>query len=169
VTQPRFTPIEARDAVRAAKHLGPPRPWVAHRPAEHRKESPVERRRIGAAGPDQGYALLLAESMRDAIILGHGEHLDDALAVAVQVALRRAAGFGRAPIRADLETALTLLSYLSPISDEAAEIRRATVIGASHDPWRRREIAESIPDDVCALDPKRAAEFAVDWTTTTAP
>lgn len=165
MTQPRFTPIEARDSVRPAKHLGPPQPWVLHRPGEHRKESSGLQRRVGAAGPDQGYALLLAEHLRDSVVLGHGEQIDDALAVTVQTALRRAARLGRAPVRADIETALTLLSYRDPISDDAVAIRRSVVSGAAHDSWRCREIAESIPDDVLVLDPAAAAAFAIEWTT----
>jgi hypothetical protein len=164
VTQPRFTPIETRDEVRPAKHLDPPRPWTPHRPGEHRHGVSNGRARIGTAGPDQGYALRLAEAFRDGIVLGVGEHVDDALAVATQVALGRAARFGRAPVRVDLETALTLLSYLSPISDEAAARRRSTITGASHDLWRCRAIAATIDDATLALDPISAANHAVDWT-----
>jgi hypothetical protein len=140
---------------------------MLHRPGEHRKVAPGPRRRVGAAGPDQGYALLLAEHLADTVVLGHGEHIDDVLAVAVQVALVRAARLGRAPVRADLETALTLLAFLSPISDDAVRVRRSIVTGASHDSWRCREIAELISDEALALDPAAAAVFALDWTTAT--
>jgi hypothetical protein len=166
VTQPRFTPIEARDEVRAAKRLDPPRPWTTHRPAEHLPGAAIGRTRIGTAGPDQGYALRLAQGLRDTVVLAHGEHLEDALALAVQVALRRASRFGRAPVRADVEAALAHLSYLGPISDEAAAARRAYVTGAAHDIWRCREIAGIVPDELLALGPADAATHAVDWTAT---
>jgi hypothetical protein len=164
VTQPRFTPIETRDEVRPAKHLDPPRPWRAHRPAEHRPGGVPGRVRIGTAGPDQGYALRLAERFRDILVLGEGEHVEDALALATQVALRRAARFGRAPVRADLEVGLILFSFLAPVSEEAVAVRRAVITGAAHDLWRCRAIAESIDDDALALDPSSAAARATDWT-----
>jgi hypothetical protein len=164
VTQPRFTPIETRDEVRPAKRLDPPRPWTAHRPGEHRPGVATGRSRIGTAGPDQGYALRLVDGFRDAVVLGTGEHIDDALAVATQVALRRAARFGRAPVRADLEVGLNLFSYLSPISDESVAVRRSTVTGASHDLWRCRAIAETIADDALSLDAAGAAIHTIDWT-----
>jgi hypothetical protein len=137
---------------------------VSHRPGEYHKVAAGVRTRVGAAGPDQGYALLLAEGVSDRVVLGHSEHIEDALAVAIQIALRRASKFGRAPVRADLETALALLSYLSPISDEAVLLRHAKVMGASHDLWRCRAIAESVDDDALALGPAAAAAAAIDWT-----
>jgi hypothetical protein len=168
VTQPRFTPIEARDEVRAAKHLDPPRPWTTHRPGEYRPGEASVRSRIGTVGSDQGYALRLAEGIKSSVVLGHGEHLDDALAVAIQVALRRAERFGRAPVRGDLDAAIALLSYDRPIGDAAAAARRAIVTGAAHDSWRCREVAEGVRDDALALGPADAANHAIDWTTTPA-
>jgi hypothetical protein len=169
VTQPRFTPIESRDEVRAAKHLDPPRPWTAHRPAEHRPGAALGRSRIGTAGPDQGYALRLAEGVRDALVLGRGEHVDDAMAVATQVALRRAARFGRAPVRRDLESAMALLSFDGPVSAEVAALRSAAITGAAHDRWRCRAIAELVPDDALSVDPGLAASHAIAWPAVTAP
>ena len=165
MTQPRFTPIETRDEVRPAKHLDPPRRWTPHRPAEHRRDDGDARRsRIGVAGPDQGYALRLAESVRDSVVLGPGEHIDDALAIATQVALRRASLFGRAPVKSDLQVAVALLSYGSALSDEAVGARRSAVTGVSHDLWRCREIAAWFDDDAIAESVDRAPSRAIDWT-----
>ena len=163
MTQPRYAPIEALDEVRPAKHLGVPYPWRAHRPAEHTPGATPERVRLGTAGPDQGYALLLAEQIRGELELGNGEHPEDALAVLVQVALRRAARFGRAPVRADLEVALRLLSYASTVSEETVNARRRLVTGASHDPWLRREVAELVPEDVLGATTSDAVVRSVDW------
>jgi hypothetical protein len=167
VTQPRFTPIESRDEVRATKHLDPPRRWTPHRPAEFRRDPGASVVRLGTAGPDQGYALRLAAALEDSIVLGHGEHREDALALAVQVALRRASMIGRAPVRGDIEFALNLLSYRTPLSDEGVAARRATVTGVAHDHWRCREIAASVPDEVLALGPAAVGAHAVEWTATT--
>ena len=169
MTQPRYTPIESRDEVRAAKHLDPPRPWTAHRPAEHRPGAAAGRSRIGTAGPDQGYALRLAEGVRDSLVLGRGEHVDDAIAVTTQVALRRAARFGRAPVRRDLESAIGLLSFDVAISDDAAAHRSAAITGAAHDHWRCRELAELVPDDALGVDPGLVASHAIAWPSVTAP
>jgi hypothetical protein len=170
VSQPRYTPIAARDEVRPQKHLEPPRPWRAHRPAEH-AAGPLapSRTRIGAVGSDQGYALRLAEAIAGELVLGNGEHADDALAVIVQIALRRAARFGRAPVRTDLEVARTLLSYDTVVSDEAAKVRRATVVGAAHDTWRCREIADLVPAEAVSGSVAEAAEAALDWATISLP
>lgn len=168
MTQPRYTPIESRDEVRAAKHLAPPRPWTAHRPAEHRPGTALGRARIGTAGPDQGYALRLAEGFRDALVLGDGEHRDDALTVATQVALRRAARFGRAPVRADLESAIALLSFDAPLPDETSARRRAAITGAAHDHWRCCALAEMVADEALGVAPALAATYAVDWSSASA-
>ncbi len=163
MTQPRYAPIESRDEIRATKHLDPPRPWKVHRPGEHRPGPVLGRSRLGTAGPDQGYALRIAESLRASVVLGHGEHVDDALAVATQVALRRAAIFGRAPVRGDLEVALALLAYDAPISAEGAAQRRATVTGAAHDLWHCREVAASVDEAVLRMTAAEAANHAVVW------
>ena len=170
MSQPRYTPIEARDEVRPQKHLEPPRPWRAHRPGEHSAGPTVaSRTRAGVTGSDQGYALRLAEGIAPEVVLGSGEHADDALAMIVQVALRRAAGFGRAPVRTDLEVAKALLSYDTVVSDEAARARRATVVGAAHDTWRCREIADLVPSEAFSGSLAEANAAALDWTAISLP
>lgn len=145
-------------------HLDPPRRWIAHRPGEHRPGPPSGRSRVGTSGPDQGYALRLADALRESVVLGPGEHIDDALAVSTQIALRRASRFGRAPVRADLEAALALMSYAAPLSEPAVERRRAVVSGSAHDLWRCQEFAASIADEVLGYGADEAAAHALDWT-----
>jgi hypothetical protein len=67
---------------------------------------------LGVQGPDQGYAIKLANRFRGTLHLEPGEHEDDALAGALGVALRRSSLFGRAPVVHDLTIALTAFGFL---------------------------------------------------------
>ena len=67
---------------------------------------------MGHQGPDQGYALKLAQSFAGRLVLAAGEREDDALAGCCAVALRRASIFGRAPVMHDLRLALELFGFL---------------------------------------------------------
>lgn len=145
MTQPKFAPIAQEDEVRPAYRLEPPAPWRASRPAEIRPASSPTIRGGGVPGPDQGYALRLAERFEGALVLEPGEHAEDVLAAAVAIGLRRAASFGRAPVSDDIELPLVLFGYLAPASPDEVERRRPLVAGASHDYVRLRSIVESIP------------------------
>jgi hypothetical protein len=146
MTQPKFAPISAKDEVREAYHLESPRPWRAHRPAEHGAPERFAPGR-GVPGPDQGYALALAARLAGRLVLQAGEHAEDALAGAVVIAMRRAAAIGRAPVLGDLEFALELFGFLAP-ADDGVVARRASFRGVAHDYRRQRALAESVPDEV---------------------
>src|SRR5487761_2092678 len=113
MTQPKFAPIPIEDEARPAAKLDVPRPWTPHRPGEFSPTSPTRQIGIASAGPDQGYATLLARRFVDRIVLGDDEHLDDALAAGIAVAMRRAALFGRAPVAKDVEVGLASLGFLA--------------------------------------------------------
>jgi hypothetical protein len=161
MTQPKYAPIAIADEVRPASKLEPPKPWVPHRPAEHRRGNRVPGGGLGSPGPDQGYALGLAARFKDRLVLGNGEHEEDAVAASIAVALRRASVFGRAPVLQDLEFAFGLLGYLAEVPAETAEERRAVVSGASHDYWICRRIADLVPDETVRAVKKPLAPF--DW------
>lgn len=157
MTQPKFAPILEQDEVRGTDKLGPPAAWEPHRPGESR---PAPHARdaagLGIPGPDQGYALGLADRFKARLVLEPGEHAEDVLAGAVAIALRRAALFGRAPVTADVELALGLFKYV--IGDEGtwptselAAWRRERFAGAAHDYWRRRRLADMIPESTLRL------------------
>ena len=164
MTQPKFAPILEQDEVRGGYQLGVPAPWVPHRPGESR---PTPKLRdpagLGFPGPDQGYALELANRFADLLALEPGEHADDVLAGAVAIALRRAAIFGRAPVAADIELALRLFKYIIgeqgtwPPTD-LLEWRREHFAGAAHDYWRCRSLADTVPGTTLRLSPKTMAE-----------
>ncbi|MGH9026540.1 MAG: hypothetical protein ACRDWD_10580 [Acidimicrobiia bacterium] len=105
---------------------------------------------FGAPGPNIGYALTLAERMRDQLALADGEHTDDALALVGEIAMRRAAGFGRAPVKTDLEIARTILGWSAdgaPWPDEGFVAWRTKAIrDAAHEYERRRALVDAVPE-----------------------
>jgi hypothetical protein len=164
MTQPKFAPIMEQQEVREVQRFGAPASWTPHRPGESRP-APREKSAagLGIPGPDQGYALALANRYHDRLVLDPDERAEDVLAGAVAIALRRAAIFGRAPIAADIELALGLFKYL--VSDEETwpsgdlvALRRERFAGAAHDYWRRRALAEAVPEAALQLNPQSLAE-----------
>jgi hypothetical protein len=161
MTQPKFAPIAAADEVRPAYRVDTPRPWVPHRPGEHAKATAVGGKGRGAPGPDQGYALGLAERLRERLVLTSGEHAEDALLAGVLLGLRRASSYGRAPVLGDIELGLELLGYLADAPADLVAYRRGLVDGLDHDYWRQRLLAESVP--LSSLREKRAEVAALGW------
>jgi hypothetical protein len=103
--------------------------------------------------------LELAARFVDRLALEPGERVEDVLAGAVAVAMRRAAMFGRAPVGADIELALELFGYLAPDDgkpppSELVAFRRERFAGADHDYWRRRALADEVPGDALRLKPE---------------
>jgi len=161
MTQPKFSPILEGDEVRDALRSAPPDAWVPHRPSEFRRGTEAGHS-FGVAGPDQGYALYLAERFEDRLELEVGEHAEDVLAGAVAIALRRAALFGRAPIGTDVALSLELFGYLPTGGDQSVprdliELRRALFAGVAHEYWRLDELARSVPEAALRLDPAEVA------------
>jgi len=169
MTQPRFAPIAIEDEVRPIASLEPPRAWTSHRPGDFRAGErtsgslATRRRREGAPGPDQGYALRLAEHAAQSIALAPGEHREDALAAAVAIALRRAARLGRAPVAKDITYGLSVLGFTGELPPEHAAARRALIAGAAHDYWRQRAIADLVPEDHLLEEPAAVASAALSW------
>ncbi len=153
MTQPRFAPIQYEDEVRGGYQLSPPERWVAKRPADYTGQPTTFRRGEGVPGPDQGYALLLADRIADRLVLASGEHRSDVVSAGVAIALRRAAIFGRAPVLADLEVAFGVLGYLHSAPAALVAARRRFVDGAYHDDWKARELVASVPESVLREPP----------------
>jgi hypothetical protein len=142
MTQPKFTPILIEDEVRKATKLAVPRPWSPHRPSEFRPGPRPSGGASGAPGPDQGYALTLAARLAPRVVLAEGERIEDAIAAALAIGLRRAAIFGRAPVSADLEFALASLGFLGSVDAATAVRRQKLISGLSHDYFRQRRLAD---------------------------
>lgn len=143
MAQPEYVPVIPRDRVRVSERLPTPDGWLPNRVAEVRGQGGQPTGpRFGIAGPDQGYALKLARHLHDRVVLAPGEHLDDAVAGCLGVALRRAARYGRAPILHDVELGLAVWGFMGPAPDDLVEFRRPLFAEASHHYDDQRVIAE---------------------------
>ena len=110
----RARPADRQGRAPTSRPTSCPTPGRADRPGELDGPQP-EGTRLGFQGPDQGYALKLAdERIRPRLQLSRGEHADDAISGCVGIAMRRASLYGRAPVIHDLTIAFTIWGYLDP-------------------------------------------------------
>jgi hypothetical protein len=84
------------------------------------------------------------------------ESADDALGVMGEIAMKRAALFGRAPVMTDIDVAASLLGYSGEVDPGFVEWRTHAVQGAHHDYERRRSIVDAVPDGVLRMPPQVA-------------
>lgn len=163
---PDYVPTDPTEKVR--KYTSPPRrgdSWVADRPGDIGGPQPTGPR-LGAQGPDQGYALTLVKLFKGKLHLGDVAH-DDAVAGCVAVATKRSALFGRGPVVHDLTAAFTIFGFLdeSP-PNELADLRSGLFAQVhSHHHYReRRAIADLVPDEALHR-PHTAveADYRADW------
>jgi hypothetical protein len=140
-------------------HLPAAQSWRADRPGDLVAGQPTGTL-MGRPGPNVGYALMLAGRRRDALALAAHEHAADAVAVIAELAMKRAASFGRAPIMPDVQIAATLLGYEGERDDAFASWRSGAVHGADHEYGVRRAIVDAVPDSVLRLPPKVPALVA---------
>jgi hypothetical protein len=135
-------------------HLPAAHAWKADRPGDLVAGQPTGHL-LGRPGPNVGYALTLAERLRDSLQVLPHEHVADALSVIAELAMKRAASYGRAPTLPDVEIAATLLGYRGGQVDESfADWRRQVVHGAEHEYGVRRALVDAVPDAVLRLPPK---------------
>ena len=168
VAAPSYVPATAKAP---SIYRSPPRrgdPWVADRPGEVVGGESSAGPGLGNQGPDQGYALNLAERFAGRLTLAPGEREDDALAGCVAVALRRASMFGRAPVMHDLRVALELFGFLDDADAELVAWRRTRFAGAAghHGYHLKVRLADQVPAESLRLTPASAATArAADWRT----
>ena len=161
---PDYVPVPLAEQPRRSLALPPSRRWAADRPADLVGGQPSGPR-FGSPGPDQGYALNLAARFGERVQVTKGEHVDDALAGAAAVALRRASMFGRAPVFHDLELALQLWGFLGEAPDDLVEYRRRHFPGAAHHYWDQRDIADLVPEATLRMTPAQVKTRMGDWRT----
>jgi hypothetical protein len=153
-----FVPERLEDEPRQEQNLAPgvkmpaARSWVANRPGDLPAGWPTGKL-LGSPGPNIGYALTLANRVRDQLSLAPHEHADDAIAVVAEIAMRRAALFGRAPVLRDVEFGLQILGYRGDADAEFVAWRMRAVQGAHHDYYERRSLVDAIPVDILRLAP----------------
>jgi hypothetical protein len=133
------------------------RQWVANRPGDLPAGQPAGKL-LGSPGPNVGYALTLANRVRDQFAIAPHEHLDDAVAVVAEVAMRRAALFGRAPVMRDIEFGAYIMGYTGDDAPDFVAWRVRAVQGAHHNYYERRALVDAIPVDVLRLVPAALPE-----------
>ncbi|HEX6312890.1 MAG TPA: hypothetical protein VF152_14850 [Acidimicrobiia bacterium] len=157
-----YVPSRLEDEPRQLPNLAPgvkippPKAWRPDRPGDLPVGQP-HGSLLGNPGPNIGYAMSLAERVRDRVALSPHEHVDDALGVVAELAMRRAASFGRAPVMTDVDVALTLLGYQGDAPADFVEWRTRVVHGAHRGYEVRRRIVDAVPLDVLRLPPDRVA------------
>lgn len=169
---PRFAPVSPVEEVRtyeSPEHI--PDAWKPSRPADIIGRQPVGPR-LGYQGPDQGYVLTLVKHMRSRVHVSSGEDIDDALRGCSLIALRRASLFGRAPVMADLELALTIWGFLDSNSPgDLVGARKKHFEGVRntlHHYAEARELADLVPESTLRLTPAVArTRMPADWRTLT--
>jgi hypothetical protein len=163
-----YVPERLEDAPRQEPNLAPgvkippARPWRADRPGDLPAGQP-HGTLLGSPGPNVGYALTLARRARDRLTLGPHEHADDALAVVGEIAMKRAAALGRAPVMSDVETAMTLLGYTGEAPVDFAEWRARAVHGAHHDYQARRALVDAASPDVLRLRADKLGDHVAEF------
>lgn len=157
---PKFAPVSPTDVVRtyeSPEHV--PDGWSPDRPAEIEGRQPGGHR-LGYQGPDQGYALSLAERFRDKLFVSPGESVHDAIRGAINIALRRASLFGRAPVIHDLTIAFTIWGLLDRGAAVDLVARRTELFEGvgkiSHNYTQGRMIADLVPEATLRLTPEAA-------------
>jgi hypothetical protein len=158
-----FVPADLADLPRHKQNLPPglapppARDWRADRPGDLSGAQP-DGALLGRPGPNVGYAYTLAARAREQLSLAETEHADDAIAVIAEIAAKRAASFGRAPVMGDIDVAIALLGY-DGVADDAFVAKRARLVHeASHSYIRRRALVDAVPESLLR---KRMAEVAL--------
>jgi hypothetical protein len=164
MTQPSYVPIVEADQVRPAYRLRTPLPWRADRVADLRTVGQPRGRELGVPGPDQGYALLLAQRLfEEHLRLVPGITAEDALVGAGALASARAALFGRAPVARDVEMALTLYGFLGDAPVDLLSWRSPMFQAVAHDYERQRQIVDVVPEATRRLTPEQVHARLEQW------
>ncbi|HEX7522147.1 MAG TPA: hypothetical protein VF441_08840 [Acidimicrobiia bacterium] len=151
-----YIPARLEDEPRQETNLAPgvklpaANAWRADRPGDLEAGQPSGAL-LGSPGPNVGYALTLVERIKDQLVTAPHEHLDDAMGVIAEIAMKRAALFGRAPVMADIDAARALLGYDGNVPADFVEWRVGAVHDADHDYIRRRSLVDAVPDDLLRL------------------
>jgi hypothetical protein len=164
MTQPSYAPIAEADKVRPAYSPQTPIGWRARRVAELRSPEHPVGPGLGVPGPDQGYALLVAQELFfEQLQLSSGVSVEDALRGCSAVACARAAHFGRAPMGKDVEFALVLFGFLGDAPADLIEWRTPLFQAAAQDYVAQRRIVGSVPTEQLQLTPDQVRARLADW------
>ena len=165
---PKFAPVSPVDNSRVyGSHDIVPGSWKPNRPGDLVGFQP-EGVRLGYQGPDQGFALKIAEGFRDRLQLQPGEHAGDAIQGCLGIALRRASIFSRAPVVHDLTIAFTLWGFLDDSPPAELKALRAQLFeGVSntlHHYDEARALVDMVPEPTLRMSPAQvAAAYPARW------
>lgn len=164
---PKFAPTPAFDDSRS--YTSPavaPASWSPDRPGDITGFQPSGEQ-LGNQGPDQGFAIKIANGFTDRLRLRSGEHAADALRGCLGVGLKRASLFRRAPVVHDLTIAFTIWGFLDADPPaELVEYRKGLFAGVGHPHHytEARAIADMVPASTLHLSPQQvAAAYPAQW------
>ncbi|MEO5724706.1 MAG: hypothetical protein ABIQ39_14050 [Ilumatobacteraceae bacterium] len=158
---PQFAPVSPIDDVRgyeSAPYV--PDTWMPDRPGEIRSFQPLGPQ-LGRPGPDIGYALKLARLLSDRVHLQPGERLDAAVGGCVGIAMRRAAGLGRAPTVYDMTVAFTIWGFFDEAPPADLVLARLVAFDGLEDVAghyeQARQLVDQVPEATLRLTPQQVA------------
>lgn len=165
---PKFTPVDPTDTPRSYQspdHV--PSSWMPNRPGEIADFQP-HGDRLGSPGPDQGYAIKIANSLRPKLHLQPGENGEDVVRGCLGVALHRASMFSRAPVIHDLTIAFTVWGYFTDAPpQDLVELRMPLFEGlrhVGHHYAESRVVVDRVPADTLRQTPAQVeAAFPAEW------
>jgi hypothetical protein len=158
---PKFAPTDPRDTQYYASPDVVPARWTPDRPGIVDGLQPVGPR-LGAQGPDQGFALTLARRRAGRLHVVPPLTKEDAIRGCLTIALRRASLFSRAPVVHDVDIAFTIWGFYdhNPPSDLGA--RRVELFegvgNINHHYAEGRAIADLVPEEALRLTPAEVRE-----------
>lgn len=171
MSAPKFAPAPVLDEVRT--YSSPevaPAAWSNDRPTDIEGFQPAGER-LGYQGPDQGYGLMLANRLRHRVHASGGVSVDDAVRGCLNIALKRASLFGRAPVIHDLNIAFTMWGFFDANAPHDLVARRSELfkgVGNVHHYVEGRAIADLVPDSTLRMTPTAvAASSPAAWRTLT--
>lgn len=164
---PKFTPVSPTDHPRhyeSPDHV--PEAWMPERPGDIDGFQPIGPQ-LGYPGPDQGFALRVANRLRPTLKL-QGENVDDVIRGCLGVATRRASMFSRAPMIHDVTIAFTIWGFLDPEPpSDLVALRRRMFEGLRlvvHHYTEARAVADLPPDSTLRMTPAEvAAAYPAHW------
>jgi hypothetical protein len=167
-----YVPSEIGDRPRQQQNLPPglamppARDWRADRPGDLTAPGDaahVDGALMGRPGPNIGYAYTLAARTCSRLRLSPHEHGEDVIAVLAEIAGKRAARFGRAPVIGDIDVAVELLGFDGTADEAFVELRARLLHDAGHDYTRRRELVDAVPEELLRLRGTALAERVAEW------
>ena len=165
VAAPSYVPNSLQQQPRRGLALPPARAWRQDRPGEVPAAQPVGPQ-LERPGPDLGYALRLVRQFEDRLVLTPPLSTADVVDGCIEVAMARAALFGRAPVVHDLDIAFRIWGFLGEAPAELVAARQPYFESVSHHYNDRRAIVDRVPETTLRLTHGQVAQrFPAEWRT----